>query len=554
MRLLIKDYLSMLKESGELDKLLPELLLAMKYKPISKAQVGVNQYGVDLAAVRKIKGAETLYLFVLKRGDLGRKDWQDGVNSIRSTLEQIEDVYLNSHISPEHKGVRKVIVLVTTGDMKQELDIYWNGYKNSKTVKNKMEFDFWGGDQLSIFLEDYLFSEHLLPEKDKSNFRKALALIGENEYDLSHFYELLESLLFQPTDEKKLVRSFRTINLALNIIFRWAESENNLNNAVKASERVVLWGWEAVRRNHLGKSKKVHQGYGDLFLSYLLVHQAYFKKLYPYLLEQDALSIYSSDNVLIVESLYEQLGILALVGLMQFSLKDLNYPIAPSHGAEFVCDALMKFIDNNPSISSPCYDEHGIEITLALLLLKSTNQHSYARGWLAELISRLTYTYGSGRNFPVGNDSFEDLIEFNFDPSEGAKAKLQQISTLVPILTQWSAVFNNHNSYAFFLSHKKSFEKTTLQLWYPDEQTDSLIYYGPAHYESGTNEAPITLHANLHDLKKHIELVLSTNHFVDPTVFSHHSSGVPLLDLIASRHFRTPISPQYWQKLILNDS
>ncbi len=361
-------------------------------------------------------------------------------------------------------------------------------------------------------------------------------------------------MLFQPTDEKKLVRSFRTINLALNIIFRWAESENNLNNAVKASERVVLWGWEAVRRNHLGKSKKVHQGYGDLFLSYLLVHQAYFKKLYPYLLEQDALSIYSSDNVLIVESLYEQLGILALVGLMQFSLKDLNYPIAPSHGAEFVCDALIKFIDNNPSISSPCYDEHGIEITLALLLLKSTNQHSYARGWLAELISRLTYTYGSGRNFPVGNDSFEDLIEFNFEPSEEAKAKLQQISTLVPILTQWSAVFNNDNSYAFFLSHKKSFEKTTLQLWYPDEQTDSLIYYGPAHYESGTNEAPISLPANLHELKKHIELVLSSGHFVDPTVFSHHSFGVPLLDLIASRHFRTPISPQYWQKLILDKS
>ena len=41
----------MLKESGELDQLLADLLLCMEIEPISRAQVGVRQYGVDIAAV-----------------------------------------------------------------------------------------------------------------------------------------------------------------------------------------------------------------------------------------------------------------------------------------------------------------------------------------------------------------------------------------------------------------------------------------------------------------------------------------------------------------------
>ncbi len=49
MKLVIREYLSMLRESGELDALLPDLLLSMDIEPISKAQVGVRQYGVDVA-------------------------------------------------------------------------------------------------------------------------------------------------------------------------------------------------------------------------------------------------------------------------------------------------------------------------------------------------------------------------------------------------------------------------------------------------------------------------------------------------------------------------
>lgn len=550
MRLLIKEYLLMLKESGEIDKLLPELLLAMDFKPLSKAQPGVRQHGVDLAAVRKVKGIETLYLFVIKRGDLGRNDWQGKVNCIRPTLDEIEITYLQSQISPEHANIRKVIVLVTSGDLKQETEIDWKTYKKAKTVKDKLEYEFWGGDQLAMFIEQFMFSEHALPDQEKSKLRKTLALIGESEYDLSHFHDLLESLLFKEPNEKKLLKAFRTINLALNIIFKWAESENNLLNAAKAAERVVLWSWEALRINELLAKKKFQTAHAELLVTYVQIHHSYFFKMHNHLYVQDGLSIYSSDNVLIVESLFEQIGLIAVIGLVQVYLKDIIPAYASLENANTVCLALINLISNNPSSSSPCYDGQSIEVCLALLLMLSTDNQDPAKAWLEKLAHNLTYTYGTSRYFPTANDSFEDLIEYQTEPTDEAKKELKLMSSYTPLLMQWMAVFDMNETYQFLLSHKQSFKNTTLQLWYPEANTEDFIYRGPAHLDSGTAEAPIPFPSDISKLKEHISIVKKSGHFVSIKTFSHAKHGFMILDLIASRHFRTPVSPEYWQDLI----
>jgi hypothetical protein len=51
MRLVLREYLSMLRESGELDVLLPDLLIAMKIDPLTRPGKGMRQYGVDVPAV-----------------------------------------------------------------------------------------------------------------------------------------------------------------------------------------------------------------------------------------------------------------------------------------------------------------------------------------------------------------------------------------------------------------------------------------------------------------------------------------------------------------------
>src|SRR6267142_1750582 len=103
MKLILSQYIRGLRERDEFDRLLPDLLLTMGYVPISKPQVGIRQYGVDLAAIGVHEdGIEELLLIVIKRGDIGRTDWDSGPQSVRPSLNEVIDVYLKTHIEPEH--------------------------------------------------------------------------------------------------------------------------------------------------------------------------------------------------------------------------------------------------------------------------------------------------------------------------------------------------------------------------------------------------------------------------------------------------------------------
>src|SRR5690606_20855894 len=126
---------------GELDRLLPDLLSRMKIIPISRAQVGVRQNGVDVAAVGKDEnGVKMLFLFVLKVGDLGRRDWEGGVNSVRATLNQILDSYVRSSIRPEHKDLPLKVVVCSTGDLKQDTIQDFTGFVERHTT-DRLSFE-----------------------------------------------------------------------------------------------------------------------------------------------------------------------------------------------------------------------------------------------------------------------------------------------------------------------------------------------------------------------------------------------------------------------------
>ena len=253
----------MLKESGEFDALFPDLLLAMNIVPLSKPQVGVRQSGVDIAAVGNDDFSQnTLWLFVLKRGDLGRRDWDTGPQSVRQSLDEVKDVYLRNHIAPEHDGLPVKIVVATTGDFKQDFEQNRVGYADANTQPGRA-YEFWNGDRVATLIERHLLDEYALPDSARSQLRRALALIGEQDYDLEHFFALLKALLTwgpdksssAAKDEKECLRALVTTNLALGIACRWAEQEGNLRSAVLACERALLWAWDAIRSRNLRRTK-----------------------------------------------------------------------------------------------------------------------------------------------------------------------------------------------------------------------------------------------------------------------------------------------------------
>lgn len=207
MKLVIREYLTMLKESGELDVLLPDLLLNMGIEPLSKPQQGVRQDGVDIPAVGldpDNNNTKTLFLFIIKAGNVDRSNWDNSKQGVRSSLNEIMDVYLTTHVEQRHQSLPKKIVLCFNGEIKQEAESNWIGYVKNNIKPGKVEFALWNADKLSILIERYFLDEYLFPEKSRKKLRKTLAMLDLSEYDLSHFYALLEEILFKSKLPKKM--------------------------------------------------------------------------------------------------------------------------------------------------------------------------------------------------------------------------------------------------------------------------------------------------------------------------------------------------------------
>src|SRR5262245_52470170 len=123
MKLLIKQYLASLRERGELDAVLPDLLSESGFHVYSRPQRGTTQNGVDIAAYgRDEDGVDKVFLFSVKAGDLTRRDWNDGSpQSLRSSLDAIRDAYIPNRIPVEYAERKIVICLCFGGELQEQL-------------------------------------------------------------------------------------------------------------------------------------------------------------------------------------------------------------------------------------------------------------------------------------------------------------------------------------------------------------------------------------------------------------------------------------------------
>lgn len=560
MRILIREYLESLKESGEFDVIFLDLLRELGLVPLAKPQVGARQQGVDVAAVGDGgDGRKTLWLFVLKQGDIGRIEWNSGAQSVRQSLDDVRDVYIRSNVSAAHNSLPVKIVVATTGELRQVVEQQFAGYVADNSKKNKRSYDFWHGDRVAELIEEHLLHEYALPATARSQLRRALALVGERDYGLEHYFALLEDLfswdahkpLTAPKRKKAIVRSLLTASLALGILCRWAARENNLRSALIGCERTLLCAWDAIRKHELTKDRAIAQRMFRLLVQYFDTGVEYFNKVEPHLHHDNALARYFREAALMNERVFEELGFLGTLGLglyfLGMSLKDE----AKVKGANAIGETLHAFLQTHHMCGSPGYDSHAIELSLGLLLLHLTRRDEAARDWLRELAGRLTYAFRSGKWFPISTDSFDDLVALEIDKNDVDMKKLTEMSWMIPTLCQWCAVLGADEAYTALAGLRNDvLRETHFQLWYPDEHTDAVAYRGPAHLESGISEAPVKLPDTAEGMRAVIRRTLSESPVKDHVMSSAAKSGLVFLDFIASRHFRTPVNPAFWQLLL----
>lgn len=120
MKLIIREYLSSLKERGELDSVLPDLLSQLGLNVYSRPARGTRQDGVDVAAVGSLDGGpEKVYLFSIKAGDLTRGGWDgNSEQSLRPSLNEIIDAYIPHRLPAEHRG-KDIVICIALAEMSE---------------------------------------------------------------------------------------------------------------------------------------------------------------------------------------------------------------------------------------------------------------------------------------------------------------------------------------------------------------------------------------------------------------------------------------------------
>lgn len=557
MRLIIREYLAPMRESGELDALLPDLLLSMGVVPTSKPKVGARQYGVDIAGVGKDPedNQRKVFLLTVKAGDVTRSVWDGSEQAIRSSLNEILEVYIPTHIPGEYADLPIKIVLCFNGELKQPVQQNWVGYTKKNRVEGEIEFEHWGGDDIAALVEEYVLDEFLFPSAAQSQIRRTLVLLGDRDYDLSHYYNLVEETLFGKdlATEKERLKALRLINLCGRIIFQWAREEDNLKPALQAAERTVLnvWGW--MYEEDIFEEKKVLSEFLKIYDTWLDVAHAYHSKVRPaYQIEDGLFGFSAAEEIEYPLRVYEQIGICSLIGLNEWYLATLsnlsgNEESASEHlqNALAITNDFAGLISNNGPAFNPPYDEHINEIELGLLLFVLLDRRGDAIRWIAEIANQIEFAFMRlGRRFPVYISSYETLVELEVGETEPEMPS----STLLTALAEWAVVLQRADLYQHIREIiDRTFSDTDLQVWYPDEETEEKLYRQNAS-RTGTMHTSISLPDGFEAFKEFI--VQERKKEEGAPLYSAVEQSLMPLELLASRHFRTPLHPRIRRDLM----
>lgn len=559
MKLILAHYLRTLRERDEFDRLLPELIIEMGYVPLGKPQTGVRQYGVDFAAVGQSleDGVREILLFVIKQGDIGRNDWQaDPKTSVYPTLVEVLDVYITTHLAPEHQQLRKVVIVATTGDLKQELHLNWKGFIESNQTRAK--FEFWSGDHVAALLERHLLDEHLFAETDRSDLRKALALAGDRDYDFRDLQKVLrrqlglndDGTVAEPSSNiRQLTKAIYRSNLAAQVCAHWAQSDGDRKQALWVAERTLLWTWHRIQCVDPASRKELYKALGDPWVAYRNAAKEYVEVIQKHASVRDGMAGYCRENAEFSLVLFEHIGLLATIGLSQvlIPVEGKAAKETQQRNAEIVGQTLLNLINNNSATASPRLDRNVCELCLALIFLISIGKQAEAGSWLKDIAYRLNFNFMRKRSFPIGTDSLDDLIEFEVSPTDEMAEKMMSSSWMLATVASWCAIGGLEEPYSLLArGHKETYSEICPQLWHPTEDWPQNWYYQTSYYEQGETEAPYPLPDDSGAIRAKAEKFIGMEKYD----WVKHSQAAPIglwpIDFIAARHFQSPVPAHFW--------
>ena len=557
MKLVFAQYLASLRERNELDAILPDLLSELGMTVFSRPARGTKQHGVDVAAVGALpSGERTLFLISIKPGDLRRSSWDIGAQSLRTSLNQIMDVYIPKRIPTRYAGLPVVVVLCLGGDLHEDVKDDVNGYMERNT-DDRIAFDLWNGDRLAELLLSGVLRENALPrEAWQPHLRKALALVDEPEASFRHFSRFLSAIVENCKSSKRArLTAIRQAYLGLWTLYVWARDTDNIEAAYTSSERAMLLYWPLIKGHFSGKStesRNLIQTMQRLITLHQTIAQDYINSYIrpraklPHGL---ASAVPSHSSLDINLKVFDVLGRIGCFGMWQLH----TFRILETQGeielAETVRDnlnetaaLLVDVLENNPILCTPVKDDHAIDINIACLFLNKVGLDELIQSWIQQIVGATIFAFQANSDYPCIFDDYRDLADHPIsDPEYRIEATAGSI--LVPTLAVWAALTGNAQTLSGLADFSTGpYSHSTLQLWYPGRDTEEHLYADTARHGLATTN--IKIERLCSDMLAPIRMECSK-----ATAFGSLSAlqyGLWPLIISASRHYRYPVPPQFW--------
>ena len=563
MKLIIKEYLSSLKERDELDSVLPDLLSQLGLNVYSRPARGTRQDGVDVAAVGSLDGGpEKVYLFSIKAGDLTRGDW-DGASeqSLRPSLNEIIDAYIPNRLPAEHRSKDIVIGIALGGDMREAVRPLVTGFIRQNT-KGNITFEEWNGDKLAAYIESSFLQEDLLPDHARSHLRKSLAMLDEPDVSYRHFAQLVQLLSkVHALNDAQRVRAMRQMSICLRILYAWARQAENLESAYRSGELTILHAWSVFRlhawsvfRLHADKDNKTTRAMWTALTSIFTAYKQICREflginVLPYANKRHAVSsavrgLCSVDVNLKVFDLLGRLGVDALWafwafwGMQRCAENESTAGEEMSSEIQRYLEAIKALINNNPVLLLPVKDEQAIDISIALLALAiDGGNRDFILSWLREMLARARFAYEAHSRYPSVLDSYTELLEHPRSRDEDYRKNVTSGSILYPLIALWAALLKDAQLYGEVSQVQQLMPHCTYQFWYPDGHSEDHFYQNSdAHGATLVNPALNTsAEAFLAQVFGECE---KTRHFAKLSAVKYR--WWPLI-IVACRHYRLPL-------------
>lgn len=576
MKLVIREYLASLRERGELDAVLPDLLTELGFTVYSRPGRGTRQYGVDVAAVGKGRdGVRRVHLFSVKSGDLNRTEWNTASpQSLRPSLDEIIDVYVTSRIPPEYVNLPIAICLCFGGAIDEQVRAEVTGYIRRNTT-DRIIFEEWHGDLLAQVILDGILREELLPAPLRSHLRKAVAMVEEPDIALSHFERLLRAMISSPGDRPaKRISQARLINICLWIMFVWAREAGNVEAPYRASEHAILTVWHLLRVD-LTRSGRTGESaslvLNELIELHLSVWEELFaKKILPFSNVRHGLSmaVGSYAPIDINMKLFDTVGRIALRGLwMVWDLSSDNQPVVINDALldarpsvlskidndivdkiDVLCNKLVEIISNNRSLLAPVGDWQAIDIALVLTLLATRPPfHDAMDDWLAAITNRSIFAYRAHGRYPMTSRSYWDLVKHPVERTDEYRREATEGSILYPMLALWASARGNLQVVDEIADLKaKDLSHCTFQTWFPDEDSEANLYLGGDDHGAALTGIPVK--GGTRETLDFVFAEVSANVHYDALSVVNFGHW-PIL-LTACRCHRLPVPAHVWRALL----